>query len=343
MIEIKQYTTVRLKLLEGCQLNCRFCHHEGNPFAKSVDMQEVTRLLPKLAGRLGLNKVHLTGGEPTLYRELPRLIEKLSSIGLKIAITTHGLFSEDVFACLHRFLDSGVLDHINFSIHTLDPKRYMELNGIQENQRSYESARKSLETILTHAISLSKTGKVNVNCVPGESIASLSEIFDFTKHNGIPLRLVPDWTILAQADRSIQDFISSRKGTLSKFVVVHPTSNYSAVYSVEGTELAVKLIRPVGLQSMCARCSMKKACIEFLGNLRLEGNPLQARLCIHQDKAPYVQSLDDFLSSPQIDEFKQKLASSPLTSDYMVFGEDNITPHQFKVSHQMRAPVTARL
>jgi molybdenum cofactor biosynthesis enzyme MoaA len=207
MIEFKKYSSLRLKLLEGCQLSCRFCHHEGNDAAKLVKVDEVLRATKQLRQMLGLDKIHLTGGEPTLYPHLLDLGNALASNGFRTAITSHGLFSEKIFQHLYHLMTQGDLEYINFSIHTLDPTQYLIINNMPQTDAQYREAQNALNIITEHAIALSQIGTVNINCVVAQDQASLNDMFTWARQHNLTLRLVPDWTALAAAHQTIGQFL----------------------------------------------------------------------------------------------------------------------------------------
>ncbi len=320
MIEFKKYTSLRLKLLEGCQLSCRFCHHEGNDAAKLVKVDEVVRVANQLRHTLGLDKIHLTGGEPTLYPHLLELSQVLANNGFRMTITSHGLFSEKIFQHLYQLMTQGVLESINFSIHTLDPAQYLIINNLPHTEEQHRKAQQALNIITEHAAALSQIGTVNINCVVAHDESSLNDMFRWARQRNITLRLVPDWTALVAAHQTIGRFLHRHQAQFSRFVVVHPTSNYSANYLIDGVEVSVKLIRPVGVKTMCDDCSFAAHCTEFFGNVRLEGHPLHVRLCIHRQGWPYNQPWADFLNSPQVDALRISL-NAPFPDPDVVFNE----------------------
>ena len=315
LVQYRPYTSLRLKLLEACQLRCRFCHHEGNASVRFVDVETVLQNVLEMRSVLGLNKVHLTGGEPTLYPYLFKLIERLASLHFQVAITSHGLFSEEKFQHLNHFLEQGKITYINFSLHTLDPEQHLAINGRNVNEVNSKDASKALQQITENIRRLAEVGTVNINCVVSNEIQSLHQVFEFACQNRITLRLVPDWTVLAAAYSTIREFLRVKQAEFSNFVVVYPTSNYSVRYRVNDMPLDVKLIRPVGLDSMCNGCSFIKKCVEFFGNVRLEGNPLHVRLCIHRQGEPYIMPFQKFLDSAQCRELRQRLFQSPPAID----------------------------
>ncbi|CAE6434621.1 Molybdenum cofactor biosynthesis protein 1 Includes: RecName: Full=Molybdenum cofactor biosynthesis protein A [Rhizoctonia solani AG-1 IB] len=82
----RKHDYLRISLTERCNLRCRYCMpEEGAPLSPSGDIltnEEVVRLA-RVFVQNGVNKIRLTGGEPTLRRGLPELIQELRGIGVK--------------------------------------------------------------------------------------------------------------------------------------------------------------------------------------------------------------------------------------------------------------------
>lgn len=81
--------------------------------------EEIERIVRAFV-KLGVKKVRLTGGEPTLREDLEEIIKRISRIeGIKdIALTTNGYLIEDRL----KPLKEAGLKRITFSIHSLNPK-----------------------------------------------------------------------------------------------------------------------------------------------------------------------------------------------------------------------------
>ena len=78
--------------LGGCNLRCPFCQNgnlvlspENEP---SISEEEVLAFLKKRSGIL--EGVCISGGEPTLYRELPDFISKIKALGYLVKLDTNG-------------------------------------------------------------------------------------------------------------------------------------------------------------------------------------------------------------------------------------------------------------
>jgi cyclic pyranopterin phosphate synthase len=97
---------------------------EGGNFAERreiLSFEEIERFT-RVAATLGITKLRITGGEPLVRRDLPRLIEKLSQIpGIAdIALTTNGVLLQQQAQALH---DAG-LRRLNIHLDTLDAERF---------------------------------------------------------------------------------------------------------------------------------------------------------------------------------------------------------------------------
>lgn len=307
MIIVKPYTTIRVKLLEACQLRCNFCHHEGNALARSMRLGEVLEAVARIRAHLPLEKVHLTGGEPTLYPELLALVDALSAHQFRVALTTHGGFGDEMANGLVQRLKDGRVCHVNVSLHTLDAARHAARNGRPTDARARFVAGGELRRVAKNIERLAAAGDLRINCVVDRYEADLDRVVAFAADIGAIIRLVPDWTDPDGADRTIVSFLRRREAQLQRFEVVRGTSNYAVAYDVGGHEVQIKLIRSRGLLSVCSGCNSVDRCTEYFGNLRLEGSPPRVRMCMHHEDTPHVESLDGFLAGDACRELARLL------------------------------------
>jgi cyclic pyranopterin phosphate synthase len=91
-----------------------------------MDFAQIERAVRAFVA-LGVRKVRLTGGEPLLRKDLPKLVERLAAIdGIRdLALTTNGSLLARHAQALR---DSG-LQRITLSLDTLDPQRFRDLSG----------------------------------------------------------------------------------------------------------------------------------------------------------------------------------------------------------------------
>ncbi len=99
---------------------------EWQPASRLLTFEEIERLV-KIAVRLGIQKIRLTGGEPLLRRELEGLVGRLSAIeGIQdLAMTTNGF----IFADKAKALRDAGLQRVSFSLDSLDPANFRKITG----------------------------------------------------------------------------------------------------------------------------------------------------------------------------------------------------------------------
>jgi GTP 3',8-cyclase len=119
---------VRISVTDRCNFRCQYCMPaEGLPWlerAEVLSFEEITRLV-ELLSRMGVSKVRLTGGEPLVRKDFPRLAAMLAAVPDvdDLAVTTNGYLLERDAAAL---VDAGVR-RFNMSIDSLQADRFFEL------------------------------------------------------------------------------------------------------------------------------------------------------------------------------------------------------------------------
>src|SRR5205085_484611 len=102
---------LRISVTDRCNFRCPYCmpaeiygeRYEFLPRAEILTFEEIERLA-RLFASLGVEKIRLTGGEPLLRSQLPRLVASLASIeGLRdVTLTTNGILLAEHAASLRQ-------------------------------------------------------------------------------------------------------------------------------------------------------------------------------------------------------------------------------------------------
>lgn len=99
---------------------------EWKPRRELLSFEEIERAV-RIFVDLGIRKIRLTGGEPLLRSDLPRLIQRLATIpGIEdLALTTNGFFFRRHAVALRK----AGLQRVSFSLDSLDPANFRKLTG----------------------------------------------------------------------------------------------------------------------------------------------------------------------------------------------------------------------
>jgi cyclic pyranopterin phosphate synthase len=119
---------LRVSVTDRCNFRCQYCMPaEGLPWlerAEILTFEEITRLVGLLA-EMGVHDVRLTGGEPLVRKQFPRLAQMLAEIDAvhDLSVTTNGFLLERDAEALVR---AGI-NRFNVSIDSLQRDRFFEL------------------------------------------------------------------------------------------------------------------------------------------------------------------------------------------------------------------------
>ena len=127
----RTFPYIRLSITDVCNFKCGYCLPNGYQVDKSDNRKflhlEETRRLAKVFSKLGVCKIRLTGGEPTVRKDFFDIIKILKNeAGIKkVVITTNGYHLDEKARML---VDSG-LNGINISIDSLDRNTFKNVTG----------------------------------------------------------------------------------------------------------------------------------------------------------------------------------------------------------------------
>jgi cyclic pyranopterin phosphate synthase len=138
---------MRISVTDRCNLRCIYCMPpEGlSPIEhrEILRYEEIVRVM-KVAARVGVRKVRITGGEPLVRKNIPHLIQLIRGIdGISdLSLTTNGALLEEYA----EELAAAGLGRVNISLDSLKPERYREITrggDIEAVFRGIEAARKA--------------------------------------------------------------------------------------------------------------------------------------------------------------------------------------------------------
>ncbi|MDR0268236.1 GTP 3',8-cyclase MoaA [Paenibacillus sp.] len=179
---------LRVSVTDRCNFRCRYCmpeeiFNQDYPFLTRdhiLSVDETVRLA-RIFARLGVQKMRITGGEPTLRRELPEIIAGIAGIpGVNdIALTTNGSLLTKQAAKLR---EAGLM-RVAVSLDALDDETFFRMNG------GKASVRQVLEGIDAAAEAGLKI-KVNMVVQKGVNEHALLPMVRYFRERGHILRMI---------------------------------------------------------------------------------------------------------------------------------------------------------
>ena len=127
----RKFPYIRLSITDVCNFKCGYCLPNGYQKDKSdnrtfLSLEEVQRLAKGLS-ELGVSKIRLTGGEPTVRKDFFDIVKILKqNSGIKKTVITTNGYKLDQLA--EQIIESG-LDGINISIDSLDKNKFHQITG----------------------------------------------------------------------------------------------------------------------------------------------------------------------------------------------------------------------
>ncbi|EAY30872.1 radical SAM protein [Microscilla marina] len=152
---------VKIKLLWDCNLRCKMCNHWRWRGAM-LDRKILKKLIPDLA-KLGCQRIHLSGGEPMMYPNLPQAVKWMRKQGIKVTLTTNAtLFTEQKAVDM---VNAG-LKKVNISIDSPNPAIHDNIRGMQGAfERSVRGAEFLRQAFINKSGSGIPSGKIFLNMV----------------------------------------------------------------------------------------------------------------------------------------------------------------------------------
>ncbi len=172
---------LRISLTDNCNFRCFYCmpneDHLFTPAARLMQAGEI-EALAKIFVRLGVNKIRLTGGEPTVRKDFETIVQALAALPVQLAITTNGT---RIHEFPQLFLD-GPLRAVNISLDTLQREKFARIT----RRDAFDRVTQNIELLLqaSHLV------KVNVVAMQGVNEDEILDFVAWTQNKPVHVRFI---------------------------------------------------------------------------------------------------------------------------------------------------------
>ena len=249
------HTNLRISVTDRCNIRCFYCMPETVRFLPRCEIltyEEIERLV-RVVAQMGVNKLRITGGEPLVRAELPRLIEMLAAVpGIRdIALTTNGTLMAEQAQALK---DAG-LGRLNIS-----------LDGLSEETFRKISRREGLDRVLDGIFAAKRAGfeKIRLNAVAirGITEAEVVPLGRFARQHRMEMRFIEFMPLDAEnnwqteqvlSGKEIRELLEAEFGPLIPLVRDDPSQTAVDYQFADGIG-RMGFINPV-TQPFCGNCN----------------------------------------------------------------------------------------
>lgn len=275
----RSHTYLRVSVTDRCNYRCTYClPADGIQWMKRAEvlsLEELARLVRVFAS-VGVRRVRLTGGEPTVRKGLEGLVRNIAAIPriTDVSMTTNGhLFAERAQA----FRDAG-LTRVNVSLDSLDPERFAAIT------RGGDVTRVLAAIEAARAVGLAPV-KVNVVVVRGVNDHEVPDLVDgFARWPDVVLRFIEYMPFDGNDARKQHVPVAEIRQAIFARHPVEPADAVTGVgpavyWKLADTGQTVGFISPI-TEHFCQACNRLRLGVD--GHLRT---------CLSRDDTPSLRDL----------------------------------------------------
>jgi len=179
----RRFSYLRLSVTDACNFRCNYCLPDGycqETKAPFLSLKEIQHLASAFALN-GTKKIRITGGEPTLRKDLVEIITACKNTpGIEtVALTSNGY---RISQLLPELYDAG-LDQLNLSADSLRPENFQLITGHDKLQEVINGLELALNLGMNHV-------KLNVVLMREFNRNEIDAFFEFVRNRPISLRFI---------------------------------------------------------------------------------------------------------------------------------------------------------
>ena len=328
---VRKDHTLRVKIIDACGMTCTFCHNEGTPVTSDNIGRKIgewtgagrsgrvsiylatngARFLPSaitpdaefqralilLHESLNVHELHLTGGEPTLHPQLPKIVQVARLSGYQVCMTSNG---ENGSRAIPSCAEAG-LDRINFSIFGTTAEELAQVQHRKYQNKHFaefkiQALRQSIQVAINHKV------KVNANIVvPSYDHALRVKRLLEEYSPELSVRLLNSLNDGKPSIDAICQILEDLKAEpITRYITAGVSGSRTAYRLPSGRIIYFKQIRPVRLPDTCSKCRFNNDadCQEGFYGVRLyrsQNGEFQVGVCIH--RMDLCMPLEQFINS----------------------------------------------
>lgn len=248
---------LRISLTDRCNFRCFYCLPNGEPplaRKETILLFEEIEYLADIFVSLGIEKIRLTGGEPLIRRDIPKLVEQLSKLKPKlrdIALTTNGF---DFPRHAEGLRVAGV-DRVTISLDSLDHAKFKKITGVDALNKVFSA----IDAARQYGFS---PIKINATIIRGHNDDEFIDFAHFAREQDISMRFIEFMPLDSGHEWSRELVVPGREifetiNNVFPLVPVNKTRGSETAWKyvfADGSPGEIGIISPV-TEMFCGACS----------------------------------------------------------------------------------------
>ncbi len=277
-VDTRKMRKLRVTLLDRCNFRCSYCMPKHPVFTPSKDLltaDEIENICAALIP-LGIEQLRLTGGEPTLRRDFPDILQRLAGLNVKkLCLTSNGFLLEQHLKLLW---ETGC-HHINISLDSLSADKFLKITRFDGFKQVYQAILKAKD--------MGFHVKINTLVMRNINDKEILDFIDFSSETGIEVRFLELMKIGKGGEQHQQHFVP-----VDEILETIKQSNELTAFEVENDSTSFDFLTQSGAhigfiasesRPFCSSCSrlrlspkgILRACLMTEKGLNLRGVPVE--------------------------------------------------------------------
>lgn len=248
----REITGLRVSVTQKCNMKCFYCHNEGQEKNNDELSADEIQRIAKIARKIGIRKVKISGGEPLLRDDIVEIVRNISGHMDEVSMTTNGVLLKKYAAQLKK----AGLNRVNISLDTLDSETYKKITGTNYLSHTLIGVKDAVKNDLMPV-------KINMVFMKGVNENELEEMIHFAYKNNVILQVIEMETAKENLGDMLykkyhHDLLSIEKELKGRALRVevrqmHHRKKYFLPFN--GGEVQVEIVRPMHNSEFCRYCN----------------------------------------------------------------------------------------
>jgi len=234
-------SNIRISVTPRCNLNCIYCHREGEVKPeKELSKEEIAEIL-RVAAKFGIRSVKFTGGEPLLREDIVDIVRSVPP-GMESSMTTNGT----LLARYAQDLKAAGMKRVNVSLDSVNHETYKKITGRDDLDKVFTGIKAALDAGLTPI-------KINMVVLKGINDHEIDEFLAYIRGNRDLILQLIELMDFNNCDHhsqlnGLEDSLAAR----AKQIITR-RMHHRKKYCLDGAE--VEVVRPLHNSEFCKFCN----------------------------------------------------------------------------------------